>query len=144
MEGHTSFVAIVAEEFGFLAERGFHSVVEDEARVRFDRADGLFVSVFFDQYDRYVGFRIGLASQPRNALTDAELVKLSGAAPDRSALPFVEQADQLLGAVARAANDLRMHGDRPLSGDEGVYEEAMELRRAHTDQYIRRDEGSRG
>jgi hypothetical protein len=139
-EDAVTLVEIVEDEFRFLGEHGFHSVVEDESSVRFERGDGVFVRVFRDQRDKYVGFRIGLSSRPRDALTATELAKLSGVAVPRGEYP--ERADQLRASVARVARDLRIHGDRPLGGDETIYDEAMELRRAYTQQYTRPNDRS--
>lgn len=115
-------------------------MVEDENSVRYERADGVFVRVFRDQRDKYVGFRIGLVSRPRDALTATELATLSGVAEPRGEYP--ERADQLRTSVARVAQALQTHGERPLGGDETIYDEAMELRRAYTQRYTRPSDGS--
>jgi len=139
-EGAATLAEIVEDEFHFLVERGFHSVVEDENSVRYERDDGVFVRVFRDQRDKYVGFRIGLTSRPRDALTATELAKLSGVAEPRGEYP--EHPDQMRASVARVAHDLRTHGDRPLGGDETIYNEAMELRRVYTQRFTRPPDGS--
>lgn len=139
-EGEPTLAEIVEDEFRFLADGGFHGVVEDENSVRYERSDGVFVRIFRDQRDKYVGFRIGLASRPRDALTATELAKLSGVVEPRGEYP--ERADQLSASVARVAHDLRTHGERPLGGDETIYDEAMELRRAYTQRYTRPPDGA--
>ena len=65
-ESTATLAEIVEEEFRFLAERGFHRTVEEETSVRYDSAEGVFVRVFRDPRDKYVGFRIGLTSRPRD------------------------------------------------------------------------------
>jgi hypothetical protein len=108
-EGAATLAEIVQDEFQFLAERGFHCVVEDASSIRYERDDGVFVRVFRDQRDKYVGFRIGLTSRPRDALTATELAKLSGVAEPRGEFP--ERFNQLRASVARVAHDLRTHGE---------------------------------
>lgn len=141
-EGAATLVAIVEDEFQFLAERGFHSVVESENSVLYESAAGIFVRVFRDQRDKYVGFRVGLASRPRDALTATELAKLFGVPDPRGEYP--ERSDQLRASVARVAHELRTYGDRALGGDESIYDEAMELRRAYTQRYTRPPDGPSG
>jgi hypothetical protein len=131
----TTFVDFVEAEFGFLVDLGFRCDVEDDNSVRYERADGVFVRVFRDPRDKYVGFRAGLVSRPRDALTATELAKLSGVTVPRGEYP--ERADQLHASVARIARELRAYGERPLAGDETIYDEAMELRRAYTQQFTR-------
>lgn len=141
-ESTATLSEIVEDEFRFLAERGFHCTIEDETSLRYESAEGVFVRVFRDPRDKYVGFRIGLTSRPRDALTATELAKLSGVAESRGEYP--ERADQLRASVARVARDLRIHGERALGGDESIYDEAMELRRAYTRRYTRPPDGTSG
>ena len=139
-EEPVTLVEMIQAEFSFLEESGFHSVVESDNSVRYERSDGVFVRVFRDPNDKYVGFRIGLTSRPRDALTATELARLSGVAAPRGEYP--ERADETWASVTRVARELRKHGARPLSGDKTIYDEAMELRRAYTRQFTR--EGSTG
>ena len=126
----TTIVQIIGAEFQFLVGRGFRSVVEDENTVLYERDDGVFVRVFRDSRDKYIGFRVGLVSRPQDALTATELARLSGVAAPHGEYPL--RADQVHASVARVAQDLRTHGERPLGGDETVYDEAMDLRRSYT------------
>ena len=57
---------------------------------------------------------------------------------------YPERADQLWASVARVALDLRSQGARPLAGDHTIYDEAMELRRAHTRKFTRNPRGTEG
>lgn len=131
----TTLVEMIEVEFGYLLDLGFRSVIENENSVRYERNDGVFVRVFRDPRDKYVGFRIGLASRPRDALTATELATLARAPMHRGEYP--ERADQLWASVARVALGLRSQGARPLAGDQTIYDEAMELRRAHTQKFTR-------
>jgi len=141
-EGAPTFVQIIEAEFNFLVEQGFQSVVEDEDSVRYDRRDGVFVRIFRDPRDGYVGFRVGLASRPRDALTATELARLSGVTAPRGEYP--DRAEHIRASVARVAQDLQTYGERPLAGDEAIYDEVMELRRAYTEKYSQegRDQSS--
>ena len=136
-----ALVHMIETEFQFLVERGFRLVIEDPNNVLFERDDGVFVRVFRDSRDKYLGYRIGLASRPLDALTATELARLSGIAAPRGEYP--ERADQLHTSVARIAQDLRTHGERPLSGDETIYDEAMDLRRDYTQQFTREPQARR-
>ena len=60
---------MIEAEFGYLLDLGFLCVFEHENSVRYERGDGVFVRVFRDPRDKHVGFRVGLASRPRDALT---------------------------------------------------------------------------
>lgn len=141
-EAGATFAAIVEDEFLFLGERGFRCVVEHEYSVRYEHTSGVFVHVFRDERDKFVGFRVGLVGRPRDALTATELAKLSGVAEPRGEYP--ERADQLRASIARVADELRVHGERALRGDESIYDDAMELRRAYTQQYTRPPDGAAG
>jgi hypothetical protein len=130
---------MIEAEFSFLVDLGFRSIAETAYMVRYERDDGVFVKVFRDPYDKYVGYRIGLTSRPQDALTATELAELSGLAVPRSEYP--ERADRTRAMIARAAQELKRRGERPLSGDESIYDEAMELRRAYTQQFTRQGPG---
>ncbi len=129
-------IEMIAEEFAFLEELGFRHMTEDEDIVRYDRPDGVFVRVFRDPRDSHVGFRIGLSSNPRDALTDAELARLSGV-PTTPRRDYPELDDPVYFSIARAAQELRRHGERPLAGDTTIYDEVQKLRRAYTQQFTR-------
>jgi hypothetical protein len=128
-----SFVEIVEREFAFLTEAGFRSTVEGENSVSYERPDGLFVRVFRDARDKYVGFRVGQVGRPKDALTATELARLAGVTTPRSENP--ERSDQLAASVAIVAHELQTYGQRILSGDESIFVEAMELRRTYTNPY---------
>lgn len=130
-----TLLEMIEAEFSFLVELGFRSVVEGDNSVRYERDDGVFVHVFRDPKDKYVGFRVGLASRPRDALTATELARLSGVTAPRGQYP--DRPDEVHAGVARVARELREHGQRALAGDESIYDEAMELRRAYTQQFTR-------
>ncbi len=128
-----SLAEIIEREFAFLTEAGFRSTVETENSVSFERPDGVFVRVFRDPRDKYIGFRVGQVSHPKDALTVTELIRLDRVATPRGEYP--ERSDELAASVAKVAQDLRIYGQRALSGDETIFREAMELRRAYTSRY---------
>jgi hypothetical protein len=132
-----TLVDMIATEFVFLIERGFHATVEGKNSVLYANASGVFVRVFRDPIDKYVGFRVGLASRPKDALTAAEIVRLAGVTAHRGEYP--EGIDQLDATVARVAQELRTYGERPLSGEVAIFDEAMEMRRQHTRSYMGRE-----
>jgi hypothetical protein len=129
-----TFLDVVASEFGFLLDRGFRSVVESEGVVVYEATNGVFVRVFRDATDLYVGFRVGLGSRPRDALTTPEFARLTGA---KCRGDYPESASDLRAGAARLAQLLRDFGDRVLSGDEKILDEAMALRRQHTNSFTR-------
>lgn len=131
-----SFVELVKDEFSFLTDRGFADSVEGEREVRYENDEGVFVRVFRDPRDKYVGYRVGLSARPKDALTAAELVRLSGARQHRGEYP--ERDSELGASIARVSAELRQFGERALSGDVSIYDEAMELRREHTSRYTKR------
>jgi hypothetical protein len=90
--------------------------------------------VFRDPRDRYVGFRAGLVTRPRDALTVPEFERLTGATTksDHSG-----SGSGLRVAAARLARLLNDYGERILSGDESILEEAMALRREYTRPFTR-------
>jgi hypothetical protein len=59
-KGPASLVEIIEAEFAFLKDLQFRGVVEGDNAVRYERGDGVFVRVFRDSNDKYVGFRVGL------------------------------------------------------------------------------------
>jgi hypothetical protein len=130
-----TLVEMIEEEFSFLESRGFQVTVEGENSVKYANASGVFVRVFRDPNDKYVGFRVGLATRPKDALTATELGRLAGGASPRGEYP--ERSDQVHASVARVAHQLRTLGERPLSGEEAIFDEAMELRRAYTHTFTR-------
>ena len=131
-----SLVQIIEQEFAFLTEAGFRSAVEGDNSVSYEHPDGLFVQVFQDPRDKYVGFRLGQVDRPKDALTATELARLADVATPRGEYP--ERGDQLAASVAKVAQDLRKYGERALSGDHTIFEEAKELRRAYTSRYTKK------
>jgi hypothetical protein len=77
-------------------------------------------------------------SRPRDALTATELARLGGTPVPRGEFP--ERTDELHSSVAAVARQLKANGDRVLSGDESIYDEAMQLRQAYTRRYTRPSE----
>jgi hypothetical protein len=123
-------VEIIKIEFSFLVERGFDIHVENENSVKYSNSQGVFVRVFRDSNDKYVGFRVGLLSRPRDALTATELARLAGVTNSRGEFPV--RKDQLHASVATIAHQLQAHGERALTGEIAIFDEAKELRRAYT------------
>jgi hypothetical protein len=81
----------------------------------------------------HVGFRVGLSSQPNDALTDAELRRLEW---NEIAPPATAQVGEgLRWAAEDASHTLETLGDRALAGEETIFAEASELRREHTRKY---------
>jgi hypothetical protein len=78
-----SLVQIIEQEFAFLTEAGFRSAVEGDNSVSYEHPDGLFVQVFQDPRDKYVGFRLGQVDRPKDALTATELARLADVATPR-------------------------------------------------------------
>lgn len=131
-EGET-FPDIIASAFGFLLDRGFHSAMEGDDAMVYEAPSGAFVRVFRDSSDRYVGFRVGLKSRPKDALTTPEFARLTGA---ESRGEYPESIVELRSSAARLAQVLRDYGDRVLGGDETILDEAMALRREYTKSFI--------
>lgn len=125
---------VVASEFSFLRDRGFSSTVESGDSVLYEAANGVFVRVFRDSRDRYVGFRAGLTSRPKDALTVPEFARLTGA---ESQGEFPGSASELQASAARLARLLRDFGERVLSGDETILNEAMAMRSEYTKSFTR-------
>ena len=129
-----TFSEVVSSEFSFLVDRGFRTAVESDESVAFEATNGAFVRVFRDPRDRYVGFRAGVTSRPKDALTVPEFVRLTGA---ESQGEFPESVAEVRAGVARLARLLRDFGERVLSGDETILDEAMALRREYTKSFTR-------
>ncbi len=132
--GRETFTSVITSEFRFLLDRGFALVVECADAVRYEAASGAFVRVFRDPRDQYVGFRVGLQTRPRDALTAPELARLMGA---QSQGEYPDNFFDLRTAAAKLARLLRDYGDRALAGDETILDEAMALRREYTSSYTR-------
>lgn len=128
------FSEVVASEFSFLGDRGFRCTVESEDSVLYEAANGAFVRVFRDSRDKYVGFRAGMKSRPKDALTVPELARLTGADIDGE---FPESVSELRAGTARLARLLKDFGERVLSGDETILDEAMALRSEYTKSFTR-------
>src|SRR4051794_2927652 len=105
-------VNFVELEFAFLIEMGFRVDIANSHSVLYENDNGVFVRIFNDPRERYVGFRVGLASRPRDALNTTELARLAGPPVPRGEYP--ERTDQLHASVARIAHQLRSQGERPL------------------------------
>jgi hypothetical protein len=60
-----TFSEIVLSGFSFLSDRGFRSAVESDESVLFEAPNGVFVRVFRDPRDWYIGFRAGLRVDQR-------------------------------------------------------------------------------
>lgn len=75
--------------------------------------------------------RVGLLAEPRDALTEAEMLTTAGAS---------EHSDSSASddGLPRLADHLRKYGTRALAGDPQVFEEARALRRRYTEHYTRR------
>lgn len=129
-----AFPEVVASEFSFLRGRGFSSTVESRDSVLYEAANGVFVRVFRDSRDRYIGFRAGLTSRPKDALTVPEFARLTGAETQGE---FPESASELQAGTARLARLLRDFGERVLSGDETILDEAMAMRSEYTKSFSR-------
>ena len=126
-----AFQNVVEAEFAFLKERGFRSTADSSNSVLYSGSPRtVFVRVFYDPREQYVGFQVGLDARPRDALSKEEIASLAGDASWRRPNAHEESGDRLRGGVARAAALLRSCGERALSGDESVFDEAMEVRRA--------------
>lgn len=132
-EGET-FAEIVVSAFAFLLDREFSSVVEIDDAVVYEAPSGVFMRVFRDSRDRYVGFRVGLKTRPRDALTTAEFARLTGA---ESRGEYPETIPELRASAARLSQLLRDYGDGALGGDETILDEAMTLRRECTKSFTR-------
>lgn len=135
------FPEVVVSEFSFLLDRGFRPTVEGGESVLYEAANGVFVRVFRDSRDRYVGFRAGLTSRPKDALTVPEFARLTGAEMQGE---FPASGSELRAGAARLAGLLRDFGERVLSGDETILDEAMALRSEYTKSFTRPQDGQSG
>jgi hypothetical protein len=129
-----TFSEVVISEFSFLLARGFQPVVHTDDEVAYAAPHGVFVRLFRDARDRYVGFRVGLSSRPKDALTTTEFVRLTGA---KSQGEYPETISQLRASARRLAQLLHDYGDRVLAGDETILDEAKALRREYTKSFTR-------
>jgi len=124
-----TFSEIVLSEFSFLFDRGFRSAVESDESVLFEAPNGVFVRVFRDSRDSYIGFRAGPTSRPKDALTVPEFARLTGAERHGE---YPVGVTELRAGVARLAHLLRDFGERVLSDDETILDDAMALRSGYT------------
>ncbi len=124
--------------FGPLLPPKFALVEVGQRSARYQSDRGVFVLVFHDPADRYVGFKVGLLSEPRDALTDAEVRRLAGATELRglAAAPGSDLSDVLHELALRLVE----YGEDALAGDPTVFDRARELRRDYTQRYM--DPGS--
>ena len=124
---------VIGKAFDFLKQRGFVPRTEDSSTVRFESADGRFVSVFWDAREQFLGFRVGHSSCPSDAVTDAELALIES---ERVSYHATRGTPREVGAAARAAAEcLEALGERALEGDPALFADVMELRREHTRGY---------
>lgn len=131
-DGGETFADAVTAEFSFLVDRGFDVSVEGDDVVTYEAASGAFIKVFRDPRDRHAGFRVGITSRPRDAITTAEFARLTGAS---SGGEYPAASSDYSAAAARLAQLLRDHGSRVLVGDGTILDEAMELRREYTKRF---------
>ena len=123
------------DAFAFLLAMGFDLAADGPYEVRYESAAGVFVRVFHATDDHYLGFRVGLTAEPRDAVTERELLavmqapELPGLFPNPTSLPKE--------ALSELARRLRNYGARALAGDRAIFDKARVLRRAHTEGYTR-------
>jgi hypothetical protein len=130
-----SFSILVRARFLFLDNMGFLVVTEGNDEVRFEHANGVFVRVFHTEDDNYVGFQVGTRDAPRDAITDTELLHVSGVTEQRGLFPATADAlDADLGELARRLHD---YGGRALAGDDSFFERVRALRRRYTQRFTR-------
>lgn len=130
--GGGTFADAVRAEFAFLVDRGFDLHITSDDSLTYEADSGVFVKVFRDPRDGYAGFRAGFSTRPKDALTSAELARLSGTS---SRGEYPASSAEYRAAVGSLADLLRHHGERLLEGDGSILDEAMELRRQYTKQY---------
>ena len=75
-----------------------------------------------------VAIRVGSVEHPVDAVTMEEIMRLGDATGPRHGFPEID--DGLRYLVARAAYKLRNYGQRALTGDASVFEDAKKLRKA--------------
>lgn len=126
---------LIVTEFAFLVDCGFRPTVESASSVRYDDDRGVFVGI--PRFQRQVRRLPCCPTEPTEGrATATELARLSGVDAPRSEFPA--DADQLQVSVANFAMQLRSSGERALSGDESIFDEALELGREHTRSFTRR------
>jgi len=121
-----SFQSLVESEFGFLVDQGFRVETESDGSVTFQNERGTFVRVVHDTRDEVVANQVGSVEHPLDAVTMEELMRLADATGPRHRFPDID--DGLRYLVARAAYKLRNYGQRALSGDASVFEDAKSSR----------------
>ena len=119
-----TFVDHVHQESAFLTTHGFLTVQESDTEVMFESPSGVFVRFLYSPREEWVGFRVGLLSEPRDAVSDAELARLAGVTSER----HLTGEGGLGAAVAESAAILRQLGARALQGDPSVFEDASSWR----------------
>jgi hypothetical protein len=72
------FSRAVKGNVGLLEAMGFRLTDENHGRVCYQSPAGVFVYFLRDSSDRYVGFRVGLSDDPKDALTETEILALAG------------------------------------------------------------------
>lgn len=133
-ENEPEFEERASTAFSFLLARGFRRDATPPPTVRFVNDSGVFVDVFHIPFERYIGFKVGLTSQPKDAINNEELRTVENVQRPRSHFGATEPSDPL----EALAHLLEAHGERVLSGEQGVFDEARELRRRYTEQFTRR------
>ena len=128
------FATAVKTSASYLEASGFRLTSEEATRLRYESSDGVFVLFFLDLQDHYVGFRVGLVTKPRDALTESEVLYLAG---QNMPGQYPESPDELERAVVEAARRLREYGQDALSGAPSIYETASALRKDHTERYTK-------
>jgi hypothetical protein len=128
------FPKAVKSSAGDLEASGFRLTSEDPVRVRYESTRGVFVLFFRDPQDYYVGFRVGLVAEPKDALTETEVLRLAGQHLDGL---YPDSPEELPAAVSEVARRLREFGQEALTGAPPVYEAAVALRKVHAEKYTR-------
>jgi len=121
---------------GFLLADGFHLVAEGPHEIRYESMSGVFVRVFHATDDHYLGFRVGLIAEPRNALTQTEMLAIAGAPTLRGSFP--DPLPPPGEALIELARRLREYGAEALAGERSVFDTARDLRRTYTAQFTRK------
>lgn len=125
MDRHDGLLgSLVIDSFSFLTRQGFRVVSASDTEVRFENHEaGTFVRVFHDKIDKYLGYRVGLLTHPKDALTAAEVDSLEGHGDTPGLYP--ETADELPVAVKELARRLEGRGSRALGGEPEIFAEAQ-------------------
>lgn len=129
------FATAVKTSASYLEASGFRLTSEEATRLRYETTDGVFLLFFLDLQDHNVGFRVGLVTKPRDALTESEVLYLVSGQNMPGQYP--ESPDEVERAVVEVARRLRQYGQDALSGTPSIYEAASALRKTHTERYTK-------